>query len=241
MSYPEILLKKGSTDTGYVKEMKHRLNELGFGPLDESNSNFGDNTRNAVIAFQRSRLLNPDGEVGPLTWHRLYTERIAVIPVASTLSGVALEICLSQLYVREKTGQNDGPEVELYLASVGLGKGNPYCIAFQYWAEDQGAHKLKVSNPMYKTGHVLTFWNHTPAEYKFKDPQKGDLGIMDFGGGKGHIFRVKKVVDKKVNTVEGNTSGDPTSATEDRDGQGVFERLRLSHSSLIKGYVRYPE
>jgi peptidoglycan hydrolase-like protein with peptidoglycan-binding domain len=241
MSYPDVLLKKGTDLTQYVKQLKERLNALGFGPLNQENGNFGDTTLNAVIAFQRSRLLNPDGEVGPLTWHRLFTDRIAVIPIAKTLSGIALEICLSQLYVREKTGKNDGPEVELYLASVGLGKGNPYCLAFQYWAEDTAAHKLTVSNPMYKTGHVLTLWNQTRKEYKFQNPEKGDLGIMDFGGGKGHIFRVKKVIGNKVNTVEGNTSGDPTSASEDRDGQGVFERLRLAHSKLIKGYIRYPD
>jgi len=35
-------------------------------------SNFGPNTRNAVIAFQRMQGITADGIVGPVTWNRLY-------------------------------------------------------------------------------------------------------------------------------------------------------------------------
>ena len=43
----------------------------------------------------------------------------------------------SQLYVREKTGNNDGKEVERYLRNVGLGKGYAWCAAFVAWCHDQ--------------------------------------------------------------------------------------------------------
>lgn len=239
LKYPDLIIKKGTTQASYVKAMKAQLTKLGFGPLDENNGTFWDATEDAVIAFQKSRLLNPDGEVGSLTWHRLFTDRIAVVEQATSLSGVALEIALSQLFVREKSGHNDGVEVESYLHAVGLGKGNPWCLAFQYWCFDHAAKKLGIGNPLFMTGGVLNLWNHTPAGNKVTEPQKGDLGVMDFGKGKGHIFLVKKTEVKKVATVEGNTSGDPTSSIDDRDGQGVFERLRPAHSPLMKGYIRY--
>src|SRR6476661_4335715 len=42
------------------------------------------------------------------------------------------EIYTSQIGVREKK-VNSGPEVEKYLAYVGLKKGNPWCAAFVCW------------------------------------------------------------------------------------------------------------
>ena len=40
------------------------------------------------------------------------------------------ETYTSQIGVREATGRNDGKQVELYLKSVGLGKGYAWCAAF---------------------------------------------------------------------------------------------------------------
>lgn len=49
-----------------VLDLQKRLTALGFnpGPIDGI---FGDHTRSAVIAFQNSREITPDGVVGPLT------------------------------------------------------------------------------------------------------------------------------------------------------------------------------
>src|SRR6266571_2567991 len=40
---------------------------------------------------------------------------------------------VSQVGIQELTGHNDGKEVEIYLHSVGLKKGAPYCSAFVCW------------------------------------------------------------------------------------------------------------
>lgn len=245
MNYPDIILKKGVLNPKHVRQLKQLLNDLGFGPLTTANPDFGSTTEAMVKKFQLARGLNPDGEVGPLTWHRLLTPRIEVISVATTIDRVALEYCLRQLHVREKTGKNDGPEVEMFLASVGLGKGFAWCVAAQYWAEQQAAEQLAIENPMFRTGGVLHLWNNTPKKYRHSEPKRGRLMIMDYGKGTGHVARVKR--DElirsggimKVNTVEGNTSADPTSAVEDRDGQGFFERLRDPRAKNIKGYIGY--
>lgn len=63
------LLSQGSRGA-YVRELQNLLRDKGFdpGPIDGI---FGTRTRSAVIAFQRSRNLNPDGIVGVRTWTAL--------------------------------------------------------------------------------------------------------------------------------------------------------------------------
>jgi N-acetyl-anhydromuramyl-L-alanine amidase AmpD len=56
------ILKKGSTGSD-VKQLQDSLRELGF----DADGTFGDATHAAVVAFQRSRGLLPDGIVGPAT------------------------------------------------------------------------------------------------------------------------------------------------------------------------------
>lgn len=68
--YP--VLRQGSLSV-YVLILQDGLNNLGFatGGLD---GNFGGNTRNAVVSYQRSRGLSADGVVGCSTWTRLQAE-----------------------------------------------------------------------------------------------------------------------------------------------------------------------
>ena len=55
-----------------VRDIQDRLAALGFPPDPDPRGEFGEPTRQAVIAFQRSRGLAPDGIVGPDTWRALY-------------------------------------------------------------------------------------------------------------------------------------------------------------------------
>lgn len=63
------LLSQGSRGSA-VRELQNLLRDRGFdpGPIDGI---FGTRTRSAVIAFQRSQNLNPDGIVGVRTWTAL--------------------------------------------------------------------------------------------------------------------------------------------------------------------------
>ncbi len=55
-----------------VRDIQDRLAALGFPCDPDPRGEFGDATRAAVVAFQRSRGLAPDGIVGPDTWRALY-------------------------------------------------------------------------------------------------------------------------------------------------------------------------
>lgn len=59
------LLKQGSSGPA-VKDLQQKLKALGFDP-NGVDGNFGPGTKAAVIAFQQSKGLQPDGKVGPAT------------------------------------------------------------------------------------------------------------------------------------------------------------------------------
>ena len=58
-------LKQGSSGTA-VKKLQNDLQALGFDP-NGADGKFGAGTKKALIAFQKSRGLNPDGSAGPIT------------------------------------------------------------------------------------------------------------------------------------------------------------------------------
>ena len=80
-----------------------------------------------------------------------------------------LEIAASQLGIVEKKN-NSGPDVEKYLASVGLGAGYPWCMAFVYWCCTQAGIKGLI-----KTGGVLRQWHEIDPLAKKKTPKVGDI------------------------------------------------------------------
>lgn len=239
MNCPGII-KQGSKDGVSVKAIKVRLNELLGSKLDVQNGNFGPSTEAVVKQFQKQVQLIQDGIIGELTWERLFTEATEAKPHDNILRLRAIEIGDTQLFVREKTNNNDGVEVESYLKLVGLPKGYAWCMAFVFWCFQKAADQLNILNPVPKTAGVLDCLAKARAKKYIitKDPQPGDQGIMDFGGGKGHTFLVtERKSDTHVYTVEGNTSADPTYAGEDREGNGVFERHRAISSAIA--FIRY--
>lgn len=150
------------------------------------------------------------------------------------LAKTALKIAQSQNGVKEvPRGSNAGPEVEIYLKSVGLGKGYAWCMALVFWSVSQAAKKLQQGNPLVKTAGVLRQWNEIAAKYKVKSgPQPGDIFIMDFGKGAGHTgFVVDVLPDGMIKTFEGNTNDDGS-----REGYKACHRKRSISS--IKGFIR---
>jgi hypothetical protein len=67
---------------------------------------------------------------------------------------------LSQVGVRERTGRNDGVEVEAYLRSVGLGKGYPWCAAFTNWC------LLQAGGTPPKSGYVPVWFPKDKIVYR---------------------------------------------------------------------------
>lgn len=152
-----------------------------------------------------------------------------------TLQEKALEIAVTQIGVQEVPhGSNRGPQVDKYITSVGLdpaGK-HPWCAAFVYWCFQQAAEAMGRQNPLYKTGHVLTQWKMRKDKFRVTTPQPGDIGIMDFGKGTGHMFIVEKAHIDDTANVEGNTNDEGS-----REGYEVCRRTR--QRSKILGYLRF--
>lgn len=149
----------------------------------------------------------------------------------NTLGKKTLEIAITQLGVQEiPKNSNAGPAVEKYLKSVGLGKGYAWCMAFMYWCTKEASIQLGVVNPLTKTAGVLAMLN-AEKDLVTKDPQPGDLFIMDFGKGKGHTGIVVKVEKNSIHTIEGNSNDDGS-----REG---YEVCRLQRQkSTIKAYLK---
>ena len=253
--YPGRIIKLGENDKAVVRPLQLRLNELGCGDLTGTGF-FGNNTKEAVKVFQArftdndGRPLEIDGEVGAITWAALFgAETVSTQEIAPTkLMAKALKIAVSQIGVREKPlGSNRGKEVEEYLKSVGLGGGNPWCMAFLYFCFEQAAKQAKVKNPLVKTGHVLTHWieagrHNTPRITNLQainNPaliQPGMIFIIDTGspGGAGHTGIVEKVIGGKLITIEGNTNDGGV-----REGIGVFRREARKIASINKGFIDY--
>jgi len=154
-----------------------------------------------------------------------------------TLSERALQIALANDQVCEKPkNSNSGPEVNIFLKSVGLKPGYPWCMAFVYYCVGKAAAEMGLKNPLLKTGGVLRQWNETTLR-KFPSRasavKHGDIFIMQFGHGTGHTGFVEKVSGRLIYTIEGNTNDDGS-----REGYEVARRQRAISS--IKGFIQLP-
>lgn len=132
------------------------------------------------------------------------------------------EIYLSQIGVRELTGKNDGPEVEMYLRSVGLSKGYAWCSAFVAWClnEVEIPHKINAWSPTAENRNNFIYNNKNFV----KEPRAGDVFTLWYNNLKriGHTgFYHQNQNDKIIVTVEGNTND-----AGSREGDGVYKKYR---------------
>lgn len=250
MNYPGRVIKRDEKDPKIVRAIQKQLNEKGCGPIDVDGE-FGPQTTAAVKLFQTlytDQNNNPlviDGKVGPLSWASLFGNKTVPVspPPKSDLIKLTLDFASGEVGVMEKPrGSNSGPEVDEYLASVGLGPGFSWCAAFVYWCFKEAAKKLDVRNPVYKTAGVLNHWNNTAGKKilsrdAFGNPalvKPGQVFIMSYGGGLGHTGIVEKVNGGFLTTIEGNTNDGGS-----REGIGVFRRTGRKINSINKGFIQY--
>lgn len=128
-------------------------------------------------------------------------------------------------------GSNWGPNVKMYLDSVGINFPASWCMGFVHWCFDQACKQLCINNPLFKSGGVLSVWNHTDPNKRTTQPKPGDVFIMDFGGGLGHTGIVLSVDGDKIHTIEGNTND-----TGSREGYEVCKKVRSINK--CKGFIR---
>lgn len=161
--------------------------------------------------------------------------------MGTDLGRSAVAIANGQMGVTEHpAGSNGGPEVNQYLAAVGLNPGYAWCSAFACWCI-QGAAKAAGVTPAFRyTGGALNLWNRN-ADRRISPAAltPDDLPVVvvwDHGGGLGHVgFCVG--LDQaagKLQTIEGNSD-----ANGSRTGGSVVAHTdrTLSDPKLL-GFLR---
>jgi len=130
-------------------------------------------------------------------------------------------------------GSNWGKHVEKYLASVGITFPAAWCMGFVYWCVNEACKEAGIENKLFKSGGVLNVWSNTPKSMKHTTPKRGDIFIMDFGGGKGHTGIVASVEGNRIQTIEGNSNDEGS-----REGYEVCRKPNGRPISSIKGFIR---
>lgn len=135
----------------------------------------------------------------------------------------------SQIGVRELTGNNDGSEVEAYLAYAGHKKGAPWCAAFVGWCHAQAgvnAPRSAWSPDWFKTNVVY----RRDWRKDYPPPEPGMVFGLWFQnlGRVAHVGFIDGGDSKSYITVEGNTNG-----AGSREGDGVCRKKRLKSSIYI--------
>jgi hypothetical protein len=240
-------------DIASVTLIQRRLNQLACGPVAED-GDFGPQTQEAVELFQVRSAdhfgspLDVDGKVGPLTWASLFA--ISAVPVVSDpgkpILVETLRFATTQIGVMEQPlGSNRGPQVDLYLKSVGSDLGSPWCAAFVYFCFQQAAAGLGAANPVIRTASVLDHWNRAGAagisrlgrDECVATPSlvmPGMIFIIINSNGSGHCGLVESVAGTLLTTIEGNTNDNGS-----REGIGVFRRQKRTIASVSRGYVSH--
>jgi hypothetical protein len=152
------------------------------------------------------------------------------------------EILIGEIGVREKSGRNDGPKIEAYLASVGLKKGLPYCAAGQYWCFERAAELLGIDKsaiPLARTGLANSMFNAAQKGKKVRyKPEKDDLVVWkSINSFNGHIERIIETGKAGwTYTVGFNTSGN--CAGSQNEGEGVFKKRRNVYQPISRLMIR---
>lgn len=262
MDYPGRIIKLGEDDAAVVQAVRRQLGLMMGGDGDPAarpdpqGAVFDAGMRRVVKLFQArhvdsaGRPLKQDGEIGALTWGALFgTDSVpARVDAGSALLAEVLAVASGEeaKQVREvPMNSNRGPQVEKYLARVGVPAGLPWCCAFVYYCFDEASKALgHAGNPMVRTAGCLDHWNKAaakgatriPARAATADPTQlapGMIFIMDHGRGAGHTGLVESVSAGILATIEGNTD-----ASRTREGGGVY-RLARKVGEINKGFIDY--
>ncbi|MGH8175579.1 MAG: CHAP domain-containing protein [Steroidobacter sp.] len=262
-TYPGVILRRGHSDAAAVRAVQRRLKVIGYGPFPRAGV-FDAATEASIRLFQAQHVdslgipLKVDGRIGPFTWGALFPTPSSPAPTgaSSSLSLQALAVAASQIGVREQPeGSNSGPQVDRYLASVGVtprvgpAANRAWCAAFVYWCYQTASRSLGAVNPVVKTGGVLRHWDLARANASAKRHRKqqaiqdpglvkpGFVFVYDFGRGLGHTGIVERLDNGRLITIEGNIDD---AKTPGREGVGVFrtERRKITDKLLV-GFVEY--
>lgn len=135
-----------------------------------------------------------------------------------------VDTAFSYVGIREKTGKNDGVEVERFLKSVGRKAGDSWCAAFVSYCLNVTNHPFPVRSGLSRAFVTKQSIYATKVLQGQNEVACGDLAIWQNGNTiSGHIAIVVIADKTKFITIEGNTS---SGKGKQYDGDGVFIKER---------------
>jgi hypothetical protein len=231
-----------------VLRLQEALRELNFYAF-KMDGVFGPRTLAAVKLAQDHFGLPPTGETDAileeLLWPDLAAQAVAdskdLAEGLSEWHRMFLAVLKEQVGVREVGGENRGPQVEKYQKDCGGWPGLPWCLYCVQWCAKEASRRLgRVDALTPDTGHCLTLYAACKEKgwtLPASEALPGDLVIMSFGGGRGHVFVVEGRTHGRFISLEGNTNGDGS-----REGDGFYRKdTRPVNSSLYRGAIRIPD
>lgn len=155
------------------------------------------------------------------------------INCSAQLWKASFDSVMSQIGTTEKTGNNDGEQIDNYLRPVGLRR-VAYCYAGQYWGFYVAAGNNKSKVPLLNSALASAAFNYSKINgwlSPIVHPQPLDLIFWKFSRTPfGHAARIIAVNRAGwIETIEFNTTSGNTG--NQRDGGGVWRRKRN---------IRYP-
>jgi hypothetical protein len=170
------------------------------------------------------------------------TSNPGAIPDVVTVGEMALSWAQRELSrgVREIGGNNRGPDVDAYLANVGLPAGEPWCCAFAVMGIMEGAGFLGVPCTCPITGSCLHLWERA-VNCHVNSPQAGDVYVLQHSPTTGHVGFVE-TVNPKTLLVATEISGNTSALNGGREGNCVARHTgspELTHGGRLLGYLRF--
>lgn len=152
--------------------------------------------------------------------------------------GTQLAKIISQNLPAVEIGKNSGSVVNKFQRSVGIGDGQPWCMAFIFYIFEEFSKKMGISNPVYKTGSTLAEWEKTKGKKITVEQAKSNFSLVKPGqimiakrdeGGHAGIVTSVDYNGRKFSTIEGNVG-----IGGGKQGVGLYNR-----SVLVKGLIGF--
>jgi hypothetical protein len=124
----------------------------------------------------------------------------------------------------EQGGNNHGPQVKVYLGSLGMKEGAAWCMAFVQYIIRKVAKELGVTLTIARSAGCMDTWNKSPKDLRLTKPEVGSVVIWKHKTSVyGHTGIVIAVDGDDFTTIEGNTG---PGAGIVREGDGVYIKKR---------------
>lgn len=140
---------------------------------------------------------------------------------------------------KETLGPNLGPEINEWNRLVGSPPGSEWCAATAYAAHFYTSRDLGVVNAFPRTAGALRVWALADPSCRVVTPQRGDVGILDHGHGKGHVIICTRPEQPVIGLswASGNTN-----AAGSRTGDSLLAKTgdpeEVHHGELV-GWLRF--